>query len=69
LDVPYAIHPIIVEHPEATGPFGAKGVGEPGLVGVAPAIRNAIAHALGTRLMVIPFTPERVWTALRDSAS
>jgi len=65
LDVPYAIHPIIVEHPEASGPFGAKGVGEPGLVGVGPAIRNAIAAATGVRLSVMPFTPERVWTAMR----
>jgi CO/xanthine dehydrogenase Mo-binding subunit len=69
LDVPHAIHPIIVEHPEASGPFGAKGVGEPGLIGVGPAIRNAIAHALGKRLAVMPFTPERVWTAMQQPAS
>lgn len=69
MDVPYAIHPIIVEHPEASGPFGAKGVGEPGLVGVAPAIRNAVAQAVGRRLAVIPMTPERVWAALQDNAA
>ena len=68
LDVPYAIHPIIVEHPEASGPFGAKGVGEPGLIGVGPAIRNAIAHAVGVRLSVMPFSAERVWTAMRGAA-
>jgi len=64
LDVPYGIHPIIVEHPEPTGPFGAKGVGEPCLVGVAPTIRNAIAHAAGIRLARMPFTAERVLDAL-----
>ncbi len=64
LDVPFRIHPIIVEHPEASGPFGAKGVGEPGLVGIAPAVRNAILHACGKPLNALPFTPERVWTAL-----
>lgn len=69
MDVPYGIHPIIVEHPEASGPFGAKGVGEPGLVGVGPAIRNAIAHAVGKRLAVMPFTAERVWTALQGNAA
>lgn len=68
LDVPLAIHPIIVEHPEASGPFGAKGVGEPGLVGVGPAIRNAIANAIGKPLNVMPFTPERVWTAMHGAA-
>jgi carbon-monoxide dehydrogenase large subunit len=67
LDLPYAIHPIVVEHPEASGPFGAKGVGEPGLIGIGPAIRNAIAHATGKRLAVMPFTPERVWTALHGA--
>jgi CO/xanthine dehydrogenase Mo-binding subunit len=65
LDVPYEIHPIIVEHPEASGPFGAKGIGEPCLVGIGPAIRNAIAGAIGKRLSVMPFTPERVWTAMQ----
>lgn len=65
LDVPYAIHPIIVEHPEASGPFGAKGIGEPCLVGIGPAVRNAIAGAIGKRLSVMPFTPERVWTAMQ----
>jgi len=38
LDVPAKINPIIVEHPDPGGPFGAKGVGEPGLVGVAPTV-------------------------------
>jgi CO/xanthine dehydrogenase Mo-binding subunit len=64
LDVPVKIHPIIVEHPEASGPFGAKGVGEPGLVGIAPAVRNAIADATGLRIDAMPFAPERIWSAL-----
>ena len=36
---------IIVEHPNELGPFGAKGVGEPPIVGGAPAIRNAVRDA------------------------
>jgi len=66
LDVPYAIHPIILEKPEAEGPYGAKGVGEIGLVGAAPAIVNAIAHACGARVARIPATPERVLDALGE---
>ena len=64
LDVPRAIETIIVEDAEPTGPFGAKGVGEPGIIAVAPAVGNAIAAAIGRRLRRFPFTSERVFTAL-----
>ena len=47
-DMPEVV-PIIVESPEPSGPFGAKGVGEPALIPTAPAILNAIADALGAR--------------------
>ncbi|HKU96600.1 MAG TPA: xanthine dehydrogenase family protein molybdopterin-binding subunit [Vineibacter sp.] len=63
LDVP-EITPIIVEHPEPSGPFGAKGIGEPPLVPVAPAIANAVADARGVRMRALPMTPERVLAAL-----
>jgi len=54
------ITPIIVEEPEPTGPFGAKGVGEPALIPTAPAILNAIADALGVRIYDLPANLERV---------
>ena len=66
LDTPLGIYPIIVESNEPTGPFGAKGVGEPGLVGVAPAVANAIADAVGVRLTKLPMTAEAVLRALSD---
>jgi CO/xanthine dehydrogenase Mo-binding subunit len=47
-----------------TGPFGAKAVGEFGNLGVAPAIGNAVARAVGVRLQRLPLTSEAVWTAL-----
>jgi CO/xanthine dehydrogenase Mo-binding subunit len=53
LDVPKII-PIIVESGEPSGPFGAKGVGECGLVGTAPAIANAIYDAVGVRIKELP---------------
>ena len=53
-----------VETDDAFGPFGAKGVGEPGLVPTAPAIANAIFDAVGIRLYHLPLTPERVLSAL-----
>jgi len=63
-DMPEVI-PIIVESPEPTGPFGAKGVGEPALIPTAPAILNAIAHALGERIYHLPASLERVLEASR----
>lgn len=65
-DVPYEIRPIIVENPEPTGPFGARGIGEPGLVAVAPAVANAVADATGLRLRTLPLSPERVLSALEE---
>ena len=43
LDAPFDIHSIIVEAAEPGGPFGAKGIGEIGLVPVPAAIANAVA--------------------------
>jgi carbon-monoxide dehydrogenase large subunit len=63
-DVPVAIHPVLLEHPAGPGPFGAKGVAEVSLVGVAPAICNAIRHATGASVRQIPATGERVLRAL-----
>jgi nicotinate dehydrogenase large molybdopterin subunit len=59
LDMPEII-PLIVEDQEPTGPYGAKGVGEPALIPTAPAILNAIADALGERIFRLPAHPERV---------
>lgn len=59
------IEVVPVESLEDTGPFGAKGIGEIGLVPIAPAIVNAIYDATGTRLFEIPATPERVYWALK----
>jgi CO/xanthine dehydrogenase Mo-binding subunit len=58
-DVPEIV-PIIVESPEPSGPFGAKGVGEPALIPTAPAILNALADALGQRIYNLPANLERV---------
>jgi CO/xanthine dehydrogenase Mo-binding subunit len=59
MDVP-EIQSIIVEHPFPEGPYGAKGFGEHPLMGIAPAIANAVANAMGIRLTELPLIPERV---------
>jgi CO/xanthine dehydrogenase Mo-binding subunit len=61
-----AIDTEIVEVPAPEGPYGAKGVGEAPVVGVAGAVANAIAAATGgVRMRRLPMSPERVWQALR----
>jgi len=54
----------LIESNEPHGPFGAKGVAEPGLVPTAPAIANAIYHAVGIRITSLPITPDKVLAAL-----
>lgn len=68
LDVPEVVS-IIVEDGEPTGPFGAKGVGEPSLIPTAAAIANAVYDAIGVRIFSLPITPEKVLEALaKDKA-
>ncbi|MFQ4144380.1 molybdopterin-dependent oxidoreductase [Chlorogloeopsis sp. ULAP02] len=54
----------LVEQADPYGPFGAKGVGEITTNCTAPAIANAVVHAIGARLYQLPMTPERVWRQL-----
>ncbi len=65
-DMPQVI-PIIIEDSEPTGPFGAKGVGEPALIPTAPAILNAVSNALGKRIYTLPASLERVLQASIES--
>ena len=53
-----------VENPGEVGPFGARGIGEHPVVGVAPAVLNGIQDAIGVDFQEIPVTPEKVLAAL-----
>jgi CO/xanthine dehydrogenase Mo-binding subunit len=64
LDVP-RLTPMFVECREPTGPYGAKGVGEPALIPTAPAVINALSRACGTRIHELPANLERVLQALQ----
>ena len=66
-DLPDQLTPIVVENPHATGPFGAKGVGETGIIPIAPAIGNAIRDAVGVRIPRLPLSPERVLDAMNEA--
>ena len=65
MDMPEIIS-IIVEDEEPTGPYGAKGVGEPSLIPTAPAIMNAIANALGKRAYRLPAKPEHIRKIVKE---
>jgi len=54
-----------IETHDDFGPFGAKGIAEPGLVPTAPAIANAIYNAIGVRIRDLPITPEKILAALK----
>ncbi len=63
MDTP-EIYPIIVESEGTAGPFGAKGVGEPALIAVIPAIAAAVEDAIGVRINKFPLTPPDVMQAI-----
>jgi xanthine dehydrogenase molybdenum-binding subunit len=64
-EMDFPIDLAFIETNDSFGPFGAKGVAEPGLVPTAPAIANAIYNAIGVRIRDLPITPEKVLTALQ----
>jgi CO/xanthine dehydrogenase Mo-binding subunit len=66
MDMP-KVECIILESRSGVGPFGAKGIGEPAMTPVAPAIANAVADAIGVRVFELPITPERVVNALKEA--
>jgi len=64
MDIPEIV-PLIVENFEPSGPYGAKGIGEPATIPTVPAIINAIYNAVGVRLSDLPVSPEKILAALR----
>ncbi|HUC63680.1 MAG TPA: molybdopterin cofactor-binding domain-containing protein [Alphaproteobacteria bacterium] len=58
------IRAILVEGGDPKGPYGAKGVGELCVTPGAPAVANAIHHAVGVRIKDLPITPDKILTAL-----
>jgi xanthine dehydrogenase YagR molybdenum-binding subunit len=54
------IEVIFVDEQDDSNPLGLKGVGEIGIIGVAPAIANAVYHATGTRVRALPITLDKL---------
>ena len=64
LDMP-ELESVLVEKPDPTGPFGAKGLAEPGCVNQAGSVANAIYDAVGIRIWDLPMKPEKILKALK----
>jgi len=61
-------HPV----PSPNNPLGVKGAGEAGTTGAVPTVSNAVLDALrplGIHHLEFPFSPSRVWAAIRDSGN
>jgi carbon-monoxide dehydrogenase large subunit len=63
VDIP-EMEVIFVETKDASGPYGARGLGEHGIVAVPPAIANALSEAIGVDFYEIPITADMVMEAL-----
>ena len=64
LDVPPLTSSFV--HADGRGAFGAKMAGELTISGVAPAIANAVADAVGARITTLPISPQRLLAALAE---
>jgi CO/xanthine dehydrogenase Mo-binding subunit len=66
-DIPRELHSVLIENEDGPGPYGAKGAGEGGILGIAGAIGAAVNQAVGVAIRELPLTPERVWRAIRSA--
>ncbi len=57
----------LIETNDAEGPFGAKGLGESGVIPVSAAVANAVHDAIGARFTELPITPARVRAAVETA--
>ncbi len=64
-DLPDDLVNIIFENGNGAGPYGAKGLGESGILTVPSAIANAVAQAVDVRITDLPVTGEKIWRALK----
>jgi CO/xanthine dehydrogenase Mo-binding subunit len=56
-----------VETPQGDGPYGARGLGEQGIIGMPGAIAQAASLAAGVELNELPLSPEYLWRAMREA--
>ena len=62
-DLPPTFITFVMEGGGGPGPYGAKGMGEGGILAVAPAVSNAVHAAVGVRVSDAPLIGEKIWRA------
>lgn len=55
-----------IETPSADGPYGARGIGEYGVIGMPGALANALSTAAKVELSHLPLIPEQIWKAWKE---
>ena len=65
-DLPEKIENILIENPQADGPYGARGIGEITMLGVPAAIGNALQNAVGIQINSLPLTAENIWQTIKE---
>jgi len=68
-DIPRELHSVLIENEDGPGPYGAKGAGEGGILGIGGAIGAAVNQAAGVKIRDLPLTPERIWRAIQSARS
>ncbi len=58
-----------IETPNLSGPFGARGIGEHGILGMPPALANALSKAANVQLDTLPITFESLWNAVENGGN
>ena len=66
LDTPQLEVHFVEEEDPHVNPLGVKGLGEIALIGIAPAIANAVFHATGKRVRELPIRVESILPADRE---
>ncbi len=67
-DTPDELVSMLIQHADGSGPRGAKGTGESGIIPIAPAIALAVSEATGVVFHDLPLTPEKVWQELNKKS-
>ena len=65
---PDVYHVEFVETPQLDAPYGARPVGEHGILAMPAAVANALSRALGRPIDELPATPEHLWRLQREEA-
>ena len=66
MDIPEKLKSLLVENRDGSGPSGAKGTGESGIIPIGSAVGLAVGEATGVFFHELPLTPERVWKVLQN---